>query len=144
MRTQVVHQAFDPWQELAKHHQNQEAGRSGACCNFVGMVRDYSENPEVQTLTLQHYPGMTETFLQRIASEAMARWPISDALILHRVGRMQLNDCIVLTAVWSAHRAEAFEANRYLIEELKHRAPFWKKESTPSGEYWVKSNTPRV
>lgn len=140
MRTALLTEAFDPWQQLSQ--QPRQAGKSGACCNFVGYVRDYSENPDVKALTLQHYPGMTEKFLQRIVAEATQRWSIDDALILHRVGTIDLGECIVLTAVWSAHRSEAFAANRYLIEELKHRAPLWKKEQTQQGNLWVRGNTP--
>jgi molybdopterin synthase catalytic subunit len=85
---------------------------------------------------------MTGRYLERIAREAVTRWDLLDCLVVHRVGRLEPGEPIVLVAVWTAHRAAAFEACRYLIEELKHRAPFWKKETLLDGERWVESNTP--
>ena len=136
---------FDPWQELA-HCQAQaaeHAGRYGATAVFVGTMRDFNEGDEVRGLTLEHYPGMTEKHLEHISAEAKQRWNLIDTLILHRVGDLEPNDPIVLVAVWSAHRAAAFEACRWLMEELKSRAPFWKKERLAEGESrWVEHNTP--
>jgi len=94
-------------------------------------------------MTLEHYPGMTERALAGIADEARTRWPVNALLIVHRVGPIGPGDAIVLTAAWSAHREAAFAACRYLIEELKHRAPFWKKETlADGGSRWVARNTP--
>ena len=135
-------QAFDPWAELQQHQQSLAAGKYGACCNFVGSMRDFNDGDTISAMTLEYYPGMTEKFLEKILDEARQRWSILDGLIIHRVGLIEPNETIVLTAAWSAHRREAFEACRYLIEELKHRAPFWKKETTASGERWVANNTP--
>jgi len=92
-------------------------------------------------MLLEHYPGMTENYLQKISEEAASKWDILDSLIVHRVGEMHPNDPIVLVAVWSAHRAAAFDASRYLMEELKSRAPFWKKESLSDKTRWVDKNT---
>jgi molybdopterin synthase catalytic subunit len=92
-------------------------------------------------MTLEHYPGMTEKHLDTISSEAARRWDIVDSLIIHRYGALQPNDPIVLVAVWAAHRAPAFDACRYLIEELKDRAPFWKQEMLDDCTRWVQHNT---
>jgi molybdopterin synthase catalytic subunit len=143
MRVTLREQLFDPWQELSLYQQmalGREA-KHGAVAAFVGTVRDFNEDSTVQSMRLDYYPGMTERYLERIAAEAMRRWDILDALIVHRYGQLQPGDPIVLLAVWSAHRAAAFDACRYLIEELKSRAPFWKKETLPDGARWVSRNT---
>lgn len=133
---------FDPWGLLAAHQASLPAGRFGATAVFVGTMREFNEGDAVRGMTLEHYPGMTEKHLEGIIAEARARWPVDDCLIAHRVGPMEPGEPIVLTAVWSAHRKAAFEACRYLMEELKHRAPFWKHETLEGGEVrWVESNT---
>lgn len=104
-------------------------------------MRDFNEGTSVRAMTLEHYPGMTENHLEQIGQEAKARWPILDGLIIHRVGEVQPGDPIVLIAVWSAHRSAAFEACRFLIEDLKSRAPFWKQETLAEGARWVEKNT---
>ena len=104
-------------------------------------MRDFNEGDEVRAMTLEHYPGMTEQYLEKISKEAKQRWDLIDCLIIHRVGDVSPNDPIVVVAVWSAHRAAAYEANRYLMEELKSRAPFWKKETLNQGSRWVEKNT---
>ena len=134
--------AFDPWQETQQFQNTLSAGKYGATASFVGTMRDFNEGDDVQKMVLEHYPGMTESYLEKICEEAKNRWDIIDCLIVHRVGDIHPNDPIVLTVVWSAHRAAAFDACRYLMEELKSRAPFWKKESLPEGERWVEQNTP--
>ena len=96
----------------------------------------------VTAMTLEYYPGMTEKHLEAISLEAARRWDILDSLIAHRVGEVQPGEPIVMVAVWSAHRAAAFDASRFLMEELKSRAPFWKKESLGEGSRWVEQNTP--
>lgn len=143
MVSEIRSQAFDPWQEIQDYQQQHlEAGKYGATASFVGTMRDFNEGDDVQAMTLEHYPGMTENYLDKICEEAKQRWDIIDCLIVHRVGDIQPNDPIVLTVVWSAHRAAAFDACRYLMEELKSRAPFWKKETLPEGHRWVEKNTP--
>ncbi len=132
---------FDPWQELSRRTPD-AGGRCGATAVFVGTMRDFNEGVSVREMFLEHYPGMTEKHLETIVEEAIARWELLDALIVHRVGQIRPDETIVLVAAWAAHRAEAFAAARYLIEELKSRAPFWKKESLPQGERWVAKNTP--
>jgi len=109
----------------------------GAVASFVGVVRDLNDGDSVSTLTLEHYPGMTEKSLEAIVQQAKERWDIYDALIVHRVGTMRPLDQIVLVIVTSAHRGESFEACEFLMDYLKTKAPFWKKEVTPEGERWV-------
>lgn len=142
MKILILNHSFNPWDALAQHQVASTIGSWGATANFVGTMRDFNENESVSQLFLEHYPGMTEKYLERIATEAIEKWNLVDAFIVHRVGEIKVGDAIVLVATWSAHRAEAFAACRYLIDELKHRAPFWKKETLPSGETrWVEKNT---
>lgn len=112
---------------------------TGAVVSFIGQVRDINDGANVSQLTLEHYPGMTEKALSRIVEQAKSRWDIFDALIIHRVGTLQPTDQIVLVAVSSAHRGEAFKACEFVMDYLKTEAPFWKKEATPSGERWVEA-----
>lgn len=139
MEIRVQNEALSPWQEAAAFEARQPhlAGKAGACAVFVGTLRDFNADQAVVEMTLEHYPGMTEKQLARIAEEASARWPLLDVLVIHRYGRLRPADPIVLAAVWSAHRAAAFEACRYLVEGLKGHAPFWKHEQTTNGERWV-------
>jgi len=109
----------------------------GAVVSFLGTVRDLNEGSEVHSMTLEHYPGMTEKALEAIVSQAKARWDIRDTLIIHRVGPLKPEDQIVLVAVTSAHRAEAFAACEFMMDYLKTAAPFWKKEETTDGGRWV-------
>ncbi|SET76473.1 molybdopterin synthase catalytic subunit MoaE [Oceanicella actignis] len=112
----------------------------GAVACFVGLVRDVTKAAEgapVMAMTLEHYPGMTEKSLEAIAREAARRWPLLGVRIVHRVGRLAPADRIVLAAAASAHRGAAFEAAEFLMDYLKTRAPFWKKEETPDGARWV-------
>jgi len=110
---------------------------AGAVVSFVGQVRDVNEGDSVHTLTLEHYPGMTESALNAIETEARARWNLIESVIIHRVGTLKPLDQIVLVAVLSAHRGEAFKACEFIMDYLKTKAPFWKKETTPLGERWV-------
>jgi len=143
MPSEVRSVAFDPWKETRQYQQDQlEDGKYGATASFVGTMRDFNQGDEVTSMTLEHYPGMTESYLDKICDEAKDRWDLLDCLIIHRVGEIHPNEPIVLTVVWSAHRKEAFEACRYLMEELKSRAPFWKKEGLSEGHRWVDKNTP--
>jgi molybdopterin synthase catalytic subunit len=112
---------------------------AGAVVSFVGQVRDLNEGHVVSQLTLEHYPGMTEKALEVIVSQAKSRWNIFDSLIIHRVGTLQPADQIVLVAVSSAHRGEAFKACEFIMDYLKTEAPFWKKEVTPTGERWIEA-----
>lgn len=137
MSARLRGESFEPWSELADFQAGLTAGKYGACCSFTGTMRDFNAGEPVSSMRLDHYPEMTQRFLDTICDEARARWNVLDCLIVHRYGDIRPDDTIVLTAAWSAHRAEAFEACRYLIEELKARAPFWKKERNAGGERWV-------
>ena len=111
----------------------------GAMVSFLGLMRDMNDGHAVSGMTLEHYPGMTEKALLVIAEEAVARWSLDGVRILHRVGALTPQDPIVLVAVTSAHRGDAFRACEFLIDYLKTRAPFWKKETTPAGDRWVEA-----
>jgi len=111
--------------------------RVGALASFVGLVRDVNHGIGVSEMTLEHYPGMTEKALTAIVDEAKMRWDIFGALVIHRVGPLKPCDQIVLVAVTSAHRGEAFAACEFIMDYLKTRAPFWKREATPDGARWV-------
>ncbi|WP_025899732.1 molybdenum cofactor biosynthesis protein MoaE [Sneathiella glossodoripedis] len=118
------------------------AGQStdiGAVVSFTGYVRDFNDGSPVKSLTLEHYPGMTEKQLEKIEQEARSRWKLTDCRIIHRFGTMELGEPIVLVVTASAHRQDAFEAAAFLMDWLKTKAPFWKLEETAQGERnWVK------
>jgi len=133
----VQQQDFDAAQVAAELCQGRRD--IGAIVSFTGLVRDLSSKQNLHALELEHYPGMTERALSEIAQQACQRWEIDDCAIIHRVGRLQTGDNIVLVVVISAHRREAFEACDFLMDYLKTRAPFWKKEITDDGEYWVEA-----
>ena len=135
MPVRIQTEDFDLSVELKKLRAGD--ARIGAVAAFVGTVRDRNDGSEVAAMTLEHYPGMTEKSLEEIIEKAKARWDIYDVLIIHRVGPLQIEDQIVLTAVTSAHRGEAFAACEYVMDYLKTLAPFWKKEETPEGARWV-------
>ena len=128
---------FDAGLEIARLR----AGRAdiGAIASFIGTVRDVNEAAAVTGLTLEHYPGMTEQALTDIVGEARRRFAILDALVVHRVGALRPGDQIVLVVITSAHRGMAFDACEYVMDMLKTRAPFWKKERTPQGDRWVEA-----
>lgn len=131
----VQQEDFDIGAEVARL----KAGRSdiGAILVFVGTVRDQSG--AVEEMTLEHYPGMTEAELMRIEAEACARWPLQASLIVHRTGTLRPSDNIVLVLTASEHREAAFRAAEFLMDYLKTRAPFWKRESGPQGSHWVEA-----
>lgn len=140
----VQSEALEPWQAIADFQSSNFKDHTdfGATATFVGTMRDLNEGDEVLEMTLEHYPAMTQKQLQSIVDEAGEKWPLLHTLLIHRVGAIKPADPIVLVAVWSAHRAAAFDACRFLMEALKHQAPFWKKESLTSGETrWVAKNT---
>ena len=111
----------------------------GAVACFVGLVRDLNEGDAIRGLALEHYPGMTERALEEICREAHARWDILETLVIHRVGSLAPGDRIVLVGVAGGHRGEAFQACEFIMDYLKTRAPFWKKEATAHGERWVEA-----
>lgn len=144
MKIELRSKPFDPLLELGFYQAglSELPGRYGATAIFIGTMRDYNDQSPVTGMTLEYYPGMTERHLQRIVTAATDEWTLLDALLIHRVGALQPNDPIVLVAVWSAHRAAAFAACRAIMEELKSKAPFWKREETTTGPRWVTHNTP--
>ncbi len=115
--------------------------RIGAIASFIGTVRDLNEGLGVATMTLEHYPGMTEKALASICEQAEARWDLLDTLVIHRVGTLLPTDQIVLVVAASAHRGAAFAACEFIMDYLKTEAPFWKKEATPQGERWVEARS---
>ncbi|MCA3244871.1 MAG: molybdenum cofactor biosynthesis protein MoaE [Azospirillum sp.] len=135
MAVRVQREDFDVGAELAALTR----GRTdiGALTTFVGLVRDMAGDAKIGGMTLEHYPGMTEKELARVEAEANARWPLSASLIVHRYGRLEPGDRIVLCAAASPHREASFEACHFLIDWLKTRAPFWKLEETDAGPQWV-------
>ncbi|OHV12363.1 molybdopterin synthase catalytic subunit MoaE [Kushneria phosphatilytica] len=126
--------------EIGSLQQQIVSGRTdiGAIVTFTGRVRDFSERSDITAMTLEHYPGMTESSLQDVLEEARLRWSLSAGLIVHRVGRLSPGDDIVAVLIASAHRQAAFEACAYSMDHLKTRAPFWKKEHTRNGDHWVR------
>jgi molybdopterin synthase catalytic subunit len=145
MRIQIYKDSFNPWQEVARHQRENlpKDGKFGATAVFIGTMRDVNEGHTVTAMTLEHYPGMTERELEKICQHAAERWDVIDILVVHRIGKIRPDEPIVLVAVWSGHRKAAYESNQFILEYLKTKAPFWKKESLTSGERWVEHNTPQ-
>jgi molybdopterin synthase catalytic subunit len=126
---------FDLGAEVARLRADD--ARIGAVVSFVGTVRDMNDGAQVAAMELEHYPGMTERALEDIVEQARGRWPLAGAIVIHRIGPLAPRDQIVLVAVASGHRGEAFAACEFIIDYLKTDAPFWKKEDTPNGSRWV-------
>lgn len=133
----VQREDFDVGRELAALSENNPKVGGLAC--FVGLVRDIAGDRPISAMTLEHYPGMTEKMLAEIEAEAQARWTLEASLVIHRYGRLEPGDRIVLVATASAHRAAALESCQFLIDWLKTKAPFWKQEDTPEGSQWVEA-----
>jgi molybdopterin synthase catalytic subunit len=139
MTVRVQEADFDLGVEVAALRQGNP--RIGAVASFVGVVRDVNEGDSVAEMTLEHYPGMTERSIEAIIDEARGRWEVLDALVVHRIGTLQPTDQIVLVIVTSGHRGDAFAACEFIMDYLKTRAPFWKKEKTGRGARWVEART---
>ena len=137
MSVRIQTEDFDAGAEIARLRRGDP--RIGAVASFIGVVRDVNEGDSVAGMTLEHYPGMTERSIEAIVAEARSRWPIIDALVVHRVGALAPTDQIVLVVVTAAHRGEAFAACEFLMDYLKTRAPFWKKERIAGGSRWVEA-----
>jgi len=138
MMIRIQTEDFDVGFELMQMRQSPKS--VGAIVSFLGVVRDLNEGASINTLTLEHYPKMTEKALASIADQATKRWDLQDILIIHRVGKLEATDQIVFVAVSSAHRHEAFQACEFVMDYLKTQAPFWKKEQTDDGvEHWVEA-----
>ena len=137
MPVRVQREDFDAGAEIARLRLGDP--NVGAVAAFIGVARDVNDGTAVATLSLEHYPGMTEKALEGIVGEARTRWRLIDALVIHRVGALRPTDQIVLVAVTSGHRGDAFAACEFIMDYLKTRAPFWKKETTPEGARWVEA-----
>ncbi|HUH86585.1 MAG TPA: molybdenum cofactor biosynthesis protein MoaE [Pusillimonas sp.] len=134
----IVQQADFDTAALVAGMRERTAGKAGALVTFTGYVRDYAPDQATQSLYLEHYPGMCERELTEICDSAQSRWDVTEVLAVHRYGELQLKDQIVFVAVASAHRGQAFLACEYIIDALKTRAPFWKRETLAGGErFWV-------
>uniref|UniRef100_UPI00334295DD molybdenum cofactor biosynthesis protein MoaE n=1 Tax=Castellaniella defragrans TaxID=75697 RepID=UPI00334295DD len=131
---------FDP-AALYAELQARSSGQAGAMVSFIGTVRDYAPGEATRSLFLEHYPGMCEREIQALCDTAAQRWSILDTTVVHRVGELALGERIVFVGVASAHRGDAFRACEYIIDALKTRAPFWKRETTDSGRsFWVQQD----
>jgi len=137
MAVRVQAEDFDPGREIEAITAGNTA--IGGVASFIGLVREMADGGNVGAMTLEHYPGMTEKMLAAIEAEANSRWPLQASLIIHRYGRLEPGDRIVLVVTASAHRQAALEACHFLIDWLKTKAPFWKLEETGSGEKWVEA-----
>ena len=135
MAVRIQTEDFDAGAEIAALRAGNPA--VGAVASFVGVVRDRNDGDAVATLTLEHYPGMTEKAIEAIVEEARSRWAIIEVTVVHRVGELKPLDQIVLVVVAGGHRGDAFAACEFIMDYLKTRAPFWKKERTPEGARWV-------
>ena len=135
MPVRVQHEDFDAGAEIARLRALDP--KVGAVASFIGIVRDLNEGAAVGSITLEHYPGMTEKSLAAIAEQAKARWRLLDVLIIHRIGTLAPTDQIVLVVTTSSHRGDAFAACQFVMDYLKTDAPFWKKETTDTGVRWV-------
>lgn len=152
MKVYIRNSQYDPWKESCAYEEEfLQVGGHGAKSIFVGSMRDMNEGDAVRSMLLEHYPEMTQKHLEKIAQDALDKFDVLDVLILHRVGRVVPGDPIVCVVVWSIHRGPAYEANRFIMEDLKSKAPFWKKEllaeecdadEETSKQRWVKNNTP--
>jgi len=134
-RVSIQTEDFDLSREVARLREQDK--RVGAVCSFIGTVRDRNDGQSISTMELEHDPGMTEKAIEAMIDEALKRFEICAARVIHRVGLLQPLDQIVLVAVSSAHRGESFQACEFLMDYLKTQAPFWKKEQTPEGARWV-------
>ena len=136
MKISVQAQDFDAGAEIRALSRD---AKVGAVASFVGTVRDANEGSVVAEMTLEHYPGMTEKAIAAIVEQARGRWEVLDCTVIHRVGTLRPTEQIVLVVVASGHRGDAFAACEFIMDYLKTRAPFWKKESTPEGGRWVEA-----
>ena len=144
MKIEITKEAFDPWVEIQQYQtlSQLKQGEYGATSVFVGTMRDFNAGSNVKVMELEYYPEMTEKKLTEVVNETLLKWSLIDILVVHRVGMVFPNDPIVLVAVWSSHRGDAFDGSRYIMESLKSKVPFWKKEVLVSDtERWVDKNT---
>lgn len=133
LKLEITEQDFDIGAEI----EHLKRSSVGAIASFVGIVRDYQSGPELTSLTLEHYPGMTEHEIERIMQDARQRWSLVAVTVIHRVGRLAPQENIVFVGTASAHRKAAFESAHFIMDYLKTQAPFWKQEETTAGSQWV-------
>jgi len=140
MKIEILDEKFDPWQAIVEYKRNQLQNNSkiGASSVFLGTMRDFNDDEEVESMELEHYEGMTEKYLSDIVDAAIKKHKIIDGLVIHRIGVLKPTDPIVVVVTWSEHRDNAFNATREIMESLKSDAPFWKKENTNKSFKWVK------
>ena len=140
MKIEIIKEQFDPWEILVDYKKNQlqNDAKIGASSIFLGTMRDFNDDEDIESMELEHYPGMTEEYLTKLVKDSIEKFKIIDGLVIHRVGLLKPTDPIVLVATWSEHRDNAFNATREIMEALKSEAPLWKKESTNTGFKWVK------
>ncbi len=146
MKVQILTEYFDPWQLVHDYQAQTHLSGYGATTVFVGTMRDFNQGDAVISMQLEHYPQMTQAYLEEVTKRISQKYQLDDVLLIHRIGEIKPNEAIVLVAVWSRYRREAYLANREIMEELKSYAPFWKKEKLAGGEFlterWVEKNTP--
>ena len=134
----LLDKIFNPWDEIQRYQtEHLRGGQYGATASFTGTMRDFNIKETVTHMTLEHYPDMTQHYLDKLCKDCTEQFELDDCLIIHRFGEIRPGEPIVLTVAWSGHRAQAFDACRHMMEELKSNAPFWKKEVTDKGERWV-------
>ncbi len=142
MRVEIIECALDPMREVTRYQETLPMGSFGAMAMFVGTMRDFNESDAISSMVLEHYPEMTERHLNELAGSVADAHDLVELMMLHRVGEIHPGEPIVVVATWSAHRAAAFEACEAMVEDLKSKAPFWKKETLTGGESrWVEYNT---
>ncbi len=142
-QVEILEQPFDAFEKIKAYQKQMPAEKSGALSLFVGTMRDFNHDREVQSMWLEHYPEMTHKYITAQLDEVHSRYQINDIHIMHRIGVVYPADTIVVVAVWAAHRKDAITANHYLVEQLKSKAPFWKKEKfKDQSTHWVAMNTP--
>ena len=149
MHIEIMEASFNPWQILSEYKpctslqgvSQARVGEFGATAVFVGTMRDYNQGDEVTSMYLEHYPEMTHTHIEQTLEHATKNYAVGDVLVIHRVGKILPGEAIVLVAVWATHRRDAYVANRYIMEALKSKTAFWKRESLVDGKRWVKTNT---
>lgn len=140
----IVASEFNPFVEVQSYQKQQHAlaGKYGATNLFIGTMRDFNEGDSVKGMNLEYYPGMTEKQLALVVAEAEKQWSLLGSLVIHRVGDVYPDDVLVLVAIWSVHRGDAFDASRYIMEQLKSSVPFWKKEIlADDNSRWIDKNT---
>jgi molybdopterin synthase catalytic subunit len=142
MKVEISKSSFSPYELIARYQQSLDIhGQNGATASFVGSMRDFNDDQKVSGMMLEYYPGMTEKYIEKICQDAIDKWSLLDTLVVHRAGEINIGEAIVVIAVWAAHRGDAMDACRSILEDLKSQAPFWKKEHTEGGNRWVKNNT---